>query len=138
MIPSLLSKDNKDKLKKLRSKEMDNARALVNPERYEQARAQTGARRFAIEITPKEWEAIEAGAISDTNLEQILRYADIDKVRALATPRKERGLPANVKARARMLLAQGIAPSVVAEELGTSVTTLAKEFNNFNSLGDEK
>lgn len=136
--PSLLSKDNKDKLKKLRSKEMENARALVNPERYEDARAKTGARRYAIEITPKEWEAIEAGAISDTKLEQILRYADIDKVRDLATPRQERGLPANVRARARMLLAQGIAPSVVAEELGTSVTTLAKEFNNFNSLGDEK
>lgn len=124
--PSLNSKDNKDKLKKLRAKEMDNARTLV------------GATRYAIDITPKEWEAIESGAISDTMLEQILRYADIDKVRALATPRQDRGLPANVKARARMLLSQGIAPSVVAEELGTSVATLSKEFKNFNDLGDEK
>lgn len=124
--PSLSSKDNKDKLKKLRAKEMDNARTLV------------GATRYAIDITPKEWEAIESGAISDTMLEQILRYADIDKVRALATPRQDRGLPANVKARARMLLSQGIAPSVVAEELGTSVATLSKEFKNFNDLGDEK
>ena len=124
--PSLGSKDNKDKLKKLRSKEMDNARTLV------------GATRYAIDITPKEWEAIESGAISDTMLEQILRYADIDKVRALATPRQDKGLPPNVRARARVLLAQGIAPSVVAEELGTSVATLSKEFNNFNSLGDEK
>lgn len=124
--PSLNDKDNKDKLKKLRSKEMDNARALV------------GAQRYPIDITEKEWEAIESGAISDTRLEQILRYADIDKVRALATPRQDKGLPPNVRARARMLLSQGIAPSVVAEELGTSVATLSKEFNNFNSLGDEK
>ena len=124
--PSLSSKDNKDKLKKLRAKEMDNARTLV------------GATRYAIDITPKEWEAIESGAISDTMLEQILRYADIDKVRALATPRQDKGLPANVRARARILLSQGIAPSVVAEELGTSVATLSKEFKNFNDLGDEK
>ena len=124
--PSLKSKDNKDKLKKLRAKEMDNARTLV------------GAERYKIDITPKQWEAIEAGAISDTMLEQILRYADIDKVRALATPRQDKGLPANVKARARMLLSQGVAPSVVAEELGTSVVTLSKEFKNFNDLGDEK
>lgn len=124
--PSLNDKDNKDKLKKIRSKEMDNARLLV------------GAKRYPIEITPKEWEAIEAGAISDTRLQQILRYADIDKVRALATPRDDRGLPPNALARARTLLRQGIAPSVVAEELGTSVATLAKEFDNFNNLGDEK
>ena len=104
----------------------------------ENARALVGAQRYPIDITPKEWEAIESGAISDTRLEQILRYADIDKVRALATPRPDRGLPANVKARARMLLSQGVAPSVVAEELGTSVVTLSKEFNNFHDLGDEK
>lgn len=123
--PSLKDKDNKDKLKKLRSKEMENARALV------------GAARQPIDITEKEWEAIEAGAISDTRLEQILRYADLDKVRALATPYNDRGLPANVKARARMLLLQGYAPSTVAKEIGVSVSTLSKEFENFNKISED-
>ena len=123
--PSLKEKDNKDKLKKLRAKEMENARTIV------------GAHRYPIDITAKEWEAIESGAISDTKLLQILRYADIDKVRELAMPREEKGLTPSAMSRARTLLNSGVAPSVVAEELGVSYNTLKKEFNNFRGIGVE-
>ena len=40
-----------------------------------------------IPITDKEWEAIQAGAISETKLKQILNNTDIDKLRERATPR---------------------------------------------------
>ena len=40
------------------------------------ARAQVGAKKSKIDITPKEWEAISKGAISDTKLRQILVNTD--------------------------------------------------------------
>ena len=40
-----------------------------------------------IDITDREWEAIQAGAISETKLKRILRNTDADKLRARATPR---------------------------------------------------
>lgn len=124
--PSLREKENKDKLKKIRAKELDAARSAVH------------AQRYAIDISPKEWEAIQAGAISDTKLTQILRYADIAKVRQLATPRSSRGMSASSKSLARQLLRAGYPQSVVAERVGVSVTTLAKEFKNFNDLGGDE
>ena len=40
-----------------------------------------------IDITPKEWEAIQAGAISESRLVKILNNTDTAKIRELATPR---------------------------------------------------
>ena len=40
-----------------------------------------------IDITDREWEAIQAGAISDTTLVKILANTDVDKLRERATPR---------------------------------------------------
>ena len=123
--PSLRSDDNKDRLKKVQARQLELARERV------------GARRYSIEITPNEWKAIQAGAISDTKLTQILRYADIDKVRQLATPRTTRGMSSSARSLARQLLRSGYPQSVVAERVGVSVTTLAKEFDNFNNLGGD-
>ena len=121
--PSLKKDENKDKLKKAR------ARAL------EEARSRVGAHRHPITITEREWEAIQAGAISDTKLTQILRYADIKAVRQLATPRNSKGMSASAKSLARQLLKAGYPQSVVAERVGVSTTTLASEFENFNMFG---
>lgn len=123
--PSLRSDENKDRLKKVRARQLELARERV------------GARRYSVEITPQEWKAIQAGAISDTKLTQILRYADIDKVRQLATPRTTRGMSSSARSLARQLLRSGYPQSVVAERVGVSVTTLAKEFDNFNNLGGD-
>ena len=51
------------------------------------ARASVGAKRTPVQITDKEWEAIQAGAISENKLLQILNNTDIDEVRKRATPR---------------------------------------------------
>ena len=40
-----------------------------------------------VTITPKEWEAIQAKAISSTKLSQILDNTDLDQVRKYATPK---------------------------------------------------
>ena len=124
--PSLKLKENKDKLSKISNKEIANARTLV------------GAKRHPIEITSKEWEAIQAGAISDTKLTQILRYTDTAKVRQLATPRTHKGMSASLKSRARTLIRAGYPLSDVAQSLGVSVSTLTNEIKVEDVTGGGK
>ena len=64
----------------------------------------------------------------------ILRYADISDVRKLATPHSQKGMSSSAKSLARQLLRAGYPQSVVAERCGVSVSTLSKEFKNFNGL----
>lgn len=52
-----------------------------------EARIQMGAERIKIPLDEKRWEAIQAGAISESQLIKILNNADIDEVRQYATPR---------------------------------------------------
>lgn len=88
------------------------------------ARVRLGAKKQNINITPDEWAAIQAGAISNTKLEAILRNTDLDVVKAYATPRQATVMvPAKV-ARARAMQANGYTPSEIAEQLGVPVSTL--------------
>lgn len=40
-------------------------------------------------ITPKEWEAIQAGAVSNSTLNYILNHANMDQIRSYATPKSD-------------------------------------------------
>lgn len=78
-----------------------------------------------IRITDKEWEAIQAGAVTHTTLTKILKNADLDEVRQRATPRDtKRGMSSSAISRARAMLAYGYTQAEVAEACGVSVTTL--------------
>lgn len=96
----------------------------IKGQALEEARLRTGAKKQTIEITDKEWEAIQAGAISQNTLTQILNNADLDAVKQLATPRSSTGLSAAKTAQARALLDRGYTLAEVAEQLGVSVTTI--------------
>lgn len=93
---------------------------------YTRKRAGTSSREDRnIQITDREWEAIQAGALHHTKVEQILKNTDLDDIRERATPRsKNAGLSASAKARARAMLNAGYPQSEVAEALGVSVSTL--------------
>lgn len=101
-----------DTLKKIKYQELETARVRV------------GARREKIVIEQDEWDAIQAGAISNDRLSRILTNADIDRVRALATPRREILMSPNMTQRAQQLLARGYTRAQVAADLGVSVSTL--------------
>lgn len=97
----------------------------VRTQALAEARTRTGARKSQIEITDKEWEAIQAGAISSSKLTQILQNSDLDRVKQLATPRTTIGMsPARV-GRAQSMLASGYTQAEVADALGVSISTLA-------------
>ena len=90
------------------------------------ARNEVGAKRTAIEISDSEWQAIQAGAISDNVLCKILDNTDIDKLRARAMPRSTTELSAAKKALIRSRAAAGYTNAQIAESLGISASTVAK------------
>jgi DNA-binding CsgD family transcriptional regulator len=90
------------------------------------ARVKVGAKRTSIEITDKEWEAIQAGAISENQLTKILNNTNIDSLRQRATPRATTKL-SNVKQnQIKARAASGYTMSEIAESLGISVSTVNK------------
>ena len=103
----------KDELKKV------SAKAITT------ARARTGASKELIKITPTEWEAVQAGAVSPNKLKQILNNTDIETVKKYATPRQNPVMTTQKQQRARQLLASGRSTAEVADILGVAVSTLS-------------
>lgn len=93
------------------------------------ARTSVGAKRTPVQITDKEWEAIQAGAISENKLLQILNNTDIDEVRKRATPRITNTLNQAKINRIATLRASGYSTSEIAEALGVSSSTVSKYLN---------
>lgn len=92
-----------------------------------EARLRTGAGKQRVDITPDEWDAIQAGAISTHKLKQILDNADTEKVKALATPRSSTVMTSAKKQRALAMQASGYTQAEIASALGVSLTTLKTE-----------
>ena len=113
-----LMRDNPDMTKKELAKAANNALA--------EGRVRFGASRHKIDISPKEWEAIQAGAINKTNLSKILKYADSDKVRQYATPKDTVSLTTGQKARILAALNSGRSAALLAEQYNVSVSTINK------------
>lgn len=92
------------------------------------ARAKVGASKsnVQIDISEREWQAIQAGAISTSKLEQILNNADSDKVKQLASPRKAVTVNASQVSRIKSMLNFGYTQAEVAEATGLSVSTINK------------
>lgn len=96
----------------------------IKNQALEDARARTGAKKDRVEITPQEWDAIQAGAISDSMLSTILDNANMDTVRTLATPRPELLMSPSKVLRAQSMIQAGATRAEIAAQLGVSVTTL--------------
>lgn len=96
------------------------------------ARVAVGAssKESKIEITDREWEAIQAGAISDSQLSQILRYADADKLRERATPRTTTQLSTAKINRLKAMAGSGFTNAEIAEALGISSSSVSKYLNS--------
>ena len=84
------------------------------------ARARVGAAKPRIEISEREWAAIQLGAIRKTPLQNILKNADMDVVRELATPKTRHGISPAKENRARELLKAGYTVAEVAAATGAT------------------
>lgn len=90
-----------------------------------EARTRTGAKKQQVEITEKEWAAIQAGAVSPSKLAQILQNTDLDRIKQLATPRTALMMSPAKASRAKTMLAAGYTQAEIADALGVSTSTLA-------------
>lgn len=79
-----------------------------------------------IAITDREWEAIQAGAVSENKLIQILNNTDIDKLRQRATPRTSTALSVTKVNRIKALAASNYTLQEIANKLGVSTSVVSK------------
>lgn len=79
----------------------------------------------SIKITDKEWEAIQAGAISENVLKKILNNTDVDSLREKATPRSTTTLSQAKIDRIKSLSASNYTASEIAKKLGVSASTVS-------------
>lgn len=90
------------------------------------ARTTVGASRETISISDREWEAIQAGAISENRLTQIINNVDIDTLRQRATPRSTTVLSIAKVNKIASMSASGYSTAEIAEALGVSTSTVNK------------
>ena len=82
-----------------------------------------------VEITPKEWEAIQNHAVSPSKLREIMKNTDMEKIKQYSMPRSYTVLsPADI-ARAETLL-KTMPIDQVAQKFGVSPSTLQRNIAN--------
>lgn len=104
---------DKDEIKKRSQQEISNARAKL------------GGKRERMEITDKEWTAIQAGAITDNKLMEIVTIVGADTLKPRALPKRERGTTTTrQQSMIRTLANNGYTNAEIAKRLGISVSTV--------------
>jgi hypothetical protein len=95
--------------------------------KYRQEVGAISRRDRNIKISDREWEAIQAGAISENKLKRILANADIDELRQRATPRDTQTISSAKASRIRNMTATGkYTIAEIANQLGLSTSTVQK------------
>ena len=117
--PELSDPGNKKTLEKIRSAAIDDARTSVG----------ASGRNTRIHITDKQWQAIQAGAITDSRLKSILKYTDEDELKKLAMPKKTLALSTTQQTKMRRMKTSGYTIAEIAESLGVSTSTVSKYIN---------
>ena len=153
-VDSLMSKLNSAELNKLREREAQRRsnvevaqKKAENPDmktsdikkasqqaisKYRQEVGSIARRERAIVITDREWEAIQAGAITENRLKRILDNADVDELRQRATPRAANTLSKSQISRIKSLSANNYSLAEIARKLGVSTSTVNKYLKGVN------
>lgn len=103
-----------DSIKKSRNRALTTARERLGASKKE----------VRVDITPKEWEAIQAGAITDTTLRKILSNCDMDQVRNYSMPRDRATLSTSQVSRIQSMYNRGMTYADIASVIGVSVGTV--------------
>lgn len=114
-------------VKKKSNPDMTNAELKkVKNQALVDARIRVGAKRNPIDVTPKEWEAIQAGAVSANKLTQIIQFMDSDQLMEYTSPYDKRELSPSKQAKIRSMANSGYTPSEIASAVGVSSSTVNK------------
>ena len=107
----------KDEVKKASQQALTKYRTSVNS---------VSRRDRSIKITDREWDAIQAGAVSENTLKKILNNADIDELRQRATPRATTDLSQAKINRIKAYAGSNYTIGEIAKKLGVSTSTVSK------------
>ena len=106
-----------DHKNKLRQRELNNARQEV------------GAARRGIELTPKEWEAIQSGGIASTTMEKLVDLMDSDTLKQLAMPHDMTEINEYKATRMKSMASAGYTQAEIARYFGVSASTVSRAIN---------
>lgn len=99
----------------------------VSQQALNNARVQVGAKRELVKISDREWEAIQAGAISPSKLTQIINNSDMDILRQKATPRTTTEVSTVKIAKInQMASSDNYTTAQIAQATGLSASTIVK------------
>lgn len=121
-IISLKLKDNPDLKNDKEHYKKEKGRAL------NKARERVGAKKEYIDISDYEWEAIQAGAISESKLEKILNNTKLESIQKRATPKKVSYTNTDIQL-AKSMVNAGYTTADIAERLGLSPSTISRMIN---------
>lgn len=110
---------SKEDLKKARQTAITNARASVG----------ASGKESRIVISDKEWEAIQAGAVTDSKATEIFKYVDKDTLKQRALPRSSTQLSQAKINKIMAMKASGYTNAQIAEAVGCSASTVSKCLN---------
>lgn len=88
------------------------------------AREETGAQRYKIRLTEREWEACQANAVAPSVQETLFNKMEKDDLMKFALPKEKKGLSGAQLNAAKAMLNAGYTIAEVAEHYGVSASTL--------------
>lgn len=110
---------DKKEIKKISSVEMQRARDSVG----------ANGRKSKVVFTDKEWEAIQAGAISDSKLMKILNSSDSDEIVKRAMPKATTVMSSAKMSKAKAMLRSGYSYADIAKACGVPESTVYSALN---------
>lgn len=110
---------DKKEIKKISSVEMQRARDSVG----------ASSRKSKVVFTDKEWEAIQAGAISDSKLMKILNSSDSDEIVKRAMPKATTVMSSAKISKAKAMLRSGYSYADIAKACGVPESTVYSALN---------
>lgn len=84
----------------------------------------TGALKQRVKFTDREWEAVQAGAVHDTFLKDLLRNADSKQVKQLSMPRTRSVITPAKKSKINQMIEWGYDQARIAEMLDISISSV--------------
>lgn len=115
--PDLADPSNKKELNKIKQAALYDARVSVG----------ASGKGTRINISDREWDAIQAGAISDSMLGKILRYSDPDAIKQRALPKTTTQLSTAQVSKIQALASSGrYTIAEIADYLGVSPSTVSQ------------
>ncbi len=110
---------DKKEIKKISSVEMQRARDSVG----------ASGRKSKVTFTDKEWEAVQAGAISDNMLTKFLNSSDSDEIVKRAMPKAANVMTTAKMSKAKAMLRSGYTYKEIAQACGVPESTVYSALN---------